>query len=62
MPSDGTSGTSPLSSWVLVAVEGGTLWMDTGCVGTEERSDEVANDNSPIMAIEVATDQLTAAF
>lgn len=22
--------------------------MDTGCVGTEERSDEVANDNSPI--------------
>lgn len=61
MPSDGTSGTSPLSSWVLVAGEGGKLWMDTGCVGTE-RSDEVANDNSPIMAIEVATDQLTAAF
>lgn len=33
--------------------------MDTGCVGTEERSDEVANDNSPIMAFEVATDQST---
>lgn len=56
MLSDGIAKAPLLPSWLVAAI--GRVTVDAGCVGAE-RSDEVANDNSPIVSTKAAIDQLT---
>lgn len=60
MPFDGTGKEPPLILWGMGAFD--KVILKTGRVDGEERSNEVANDNRPLVSAEAAAkDQLTVA-